>query len=165
MRKSTKIVATVGGAALVVTTAGTAYAWWTTTGTGTGSATAGTVSQNLTLTASQVTAADRLYPGGSAVAVQIAVSNPNTYSVSLSGTHAAITPGSVKCGSTVVPDAWFTLASNTISDATVVPAAADATHPGTGTLSPSGVTVQFNDAAADQNACKGAAVSFSLTSS
>ena len=164
MRKSTKILAVVGAASITVATAGAAYAWWTTTGTGTGSATAGTVSQNLTLTASQVTAADRLYPGGSPVALKIAVSNPNTYSVSLAGTTAAITAGSIKCGATSVPDSWFTLTSTGITSETITPAQTGAT-PGSATLTPSGVSVQFNDVAADQNVCKSATVSFALTSS
>lgn len=164
MRTFSKATIAVGTAAAIITSASAAYAWWTTSGTGTGSATAGTVSQNLTLTASQVTAGDRLYPGGAAVALKIAVSNPNTYSVSLAGTTVAITSGSIKCGATPVPDAWFTLAAATVTNTDITPAQVGVT-PGAATLSPSGVTVQFNDAAIDQNVCKSAAVTFNLTSS
>src|SRR4051794_27665550 len=62
MRKSTKITAALGGAALTVATAGAAYAYWTTTGNGSSSATAGTSSAFAVVVDAPTGAA--LTPGG-----------------------------------------------------------------------------------------------------
>ena len=78
---------------------GVAYAYWTTQGTGSGNATAGTL-QTVTIdTVSFPTAsAVRLYPGGLPTPVTITVTNPNSFAVTVSSlTYGAITSGNSGC--------------------------------------------------------------------
>lgn len=64
---------------------GVAFAVWTVSGSGTGAG-AASVAQSLTLTASTPTGANAsLYPGGPAGPVQFQVSNPNPFSVTITG--------------------------------------------------------------------------------
>ena len=159
---SKKRVAAIG----VITAAtmvggGMAVAYWTNGGSGTGSATAGTTSDNLIITGSVPTseaAGQGLVPGGTAQALLLNVNNPNTYSVQLTNQTVSIVPGSITCDLTEVGDSWFTLAATTIRSETVVGAERSAD------LDPSGVTLQMIDLpTVDQNDCKDAAVAFDLT--
>jgi len=74
MRKSTKITAALGGAALTVATAGAAYAYWTTTGGGTGSAS----TTNGGAVISVVGSAGAVAPGAPDQAITGTVSNTGT---------------------------------------------------------------------------------------
>jgi hypothetical protein len=69
--------AVIVGILLSLIASGSAYGYWQTLGTGTGTATTGTASP---LTLSPGTPTDRLYPGGSAD-VAVTVTNPNAYAV------------------------------------------------------------------------------------
>lgn len=84
-RGGTVLVATAAAAVLA---AGTAYAYWTTSGAGTGSAPAGTASS---LTVGTAAAAGSLYPGTS-VTGNVVVTNPNAFPVSLTGFTFTGTP-------------------------------------------------------------------------
>jgi hypothetical protein len=132
-----------------------AVAFWTTGGSGSGSATTGTPSSNLTINADGPTG---LVPDGVAQDLTLHVTNPNGYSVDLFGDTVSITSGSIKCGTTTVDDSWFTLDANSVTSHTTI-AANDS-----GDVTPSGVTLKMNDDVThDQDVCQGATVSFSLT--
>jgi uncharacterized protein YfaS (alpha-2-macroglobulin family) len=76
--RTSKRVLVVGGTVAALTTAGVAFAAWTSTGTGAGTATA-TTAKNLTVTAG---APSGLYPTGS-VTMPVTVTNTNPYKVQL----------------------------------------------------------------------------------
>ena len=128
--------------------AGAAVAYFTTTGTGSGSATAGT-SSPLTISAT-MNPASGLLPGGSPADVTFSVNNPsggnqNVGTVTLTSvsaytdnTQATPIPG---CSSS-----WFTMTP--VTENQDVPS-------GNTTLTAHG-SLQFNDAATSQDACKGA---------
>ncbi len=158
MKLRKKLVAVGAAGALVVGGSLAGYAFWTTGGSGTGSAGIGTDTSNVGLVASGT---GTLIPGGSAVGLNIATSNPNTYSVSLQG--KAVSISSVKCGGTDVSSAWFSVVDSAITSATVTPAH-NGTANGTANLTPSGVTIKMNnDPAASQDVCKNNNVTFNLT--
>jgi hypothetical protein len=78
---------------------GIAYSYWTTQGTGSGNATAGTLQTVKIDTVSFPTAtAVRLYPGGPTTPVTITVTNPNSFPVTVSSlTYGAITSENLGC--------------------------------------------------------------------
>lgn len=89
----------IAGAGLTVLASGTAFAYWTTVGAGTGAATATTAAP---LTTSGVVTAAGLYPGGSAGG-SLRISNPNPFSVSVTAaTFAPVAAPSSACVTTGV---------------------------------------------------------------
>jgi len=150
MRKSTKIVAAVGGAALVVATAGTAYAYWSTSGNGVGSATTDAGTADLTVT--QVSAPTNMAPGVPAGSFAVDVTNNANATVKVNQVVVSIS-------SITAPNA----------DATHTCTAADYSLSGTLTtgaasLAKNGVahftggSLGFNNTANNQDGCKGATV-------
>jgi hypothetical protein len=136
--------------AVIIAGAGVAFAYWTTTGSGTGNATNATTNGTITLTA---TFSGGLTPGGSKT-VTYTADNAGTSSlrvgtitptVSIDATH--VTAGCL------VGD--FTIPA-TISNTTVAAGAAGVAA-GTGTLS-------FADTGINQDGCKGAIVTLALAS-
>ena len=105
MRKqvSRKIAVVTTMTALVVV--GLVYAAWTTNGTGSGYAKAGTAQALSTVDVSASTTAT-LYPGGPAGDVTIRISNPNSYPVTVTGVsgNGSVTPdaGHASCTTTGV---------------------------------------------------------------
>ena len=99
--RKTAVVTTMAALAVV----GMVYAAWTTNGTGSGYAKAGTAQALSTVDVSASTSAT-LYPGGPAGDVSIKISNPNTYPVTVTGVtgSGAITPdaGHASCTTTGV---------------------------------------------------------------
>lgn len=175
MRKMNKKIAAVAVGAVALTGTGVAYAFWTTGGSGTGSATVGTDSP-VTVVASPDANEVPLVPGGAVNSLKLVVTNPNSYDVSLAGREVTITPGSVKCDDVVVPDAWFTLAQGKATITNPKLAAAAGTAPTATTITASGLQLQMNndtrltdgpdaDTIADgnQDVCKSATVAFELT--
>ena len=156
-----KKIAVAAAAAALVAGGVVAYGFWTTGGTGSGTATGGVPTSNLVVTVT-VPASTPLVLNGTPQAVNIvSVDNSsNAYSVDLKGDTATIDSGSIKCGSTTVDNDWFTLSSGTISDGTVYPASTLTTN-----ASPpaSGLTLKMvDDTTEDQDACQGAAITFSI---
>lgn len=106
----------VGG----ITAGGTAYALWSSTGTGSGRA--GTLSAQ-TLTVTAVTVTGDLYPGASGK-LSFTLTNPNPYAV----TFTAMTPGTITSSNqTTCPAANLTVA--TIPSGLSLTVAANATSP------------------------------------
>jgi hypothetical protein len=159
---SKKRLATIaGGTAIVMAGAGVGYAYWTTGGSGSGSAAVGHEDANLGVVGTVHQGDGALQPGGPSVQIDLAVTNSNTYSAHLKNDVVTITPGSITCGAQSVPDDWFSIVNGTISNDEDVPAKSGTTN-GTATLSPSGVTLEMNDSSDNQNVCQSATVSFDL---
>ena len=145
-KKRALIVAVVAALALIAAIAG--YAYWTTTGSGTGSSTAGTTSA-ITLHASFTTG---IFPGGT-----------KTVSFTADSTN----PGNVRVGTVHLASVSFDAGHSGC-------AAADFTMPdvvqnfeipnGTGTALPNNGTLTFADTASNQDACQGATITLNLTS-
>lgn len=150
-RISRRRVAAFIGIPLALAFAGGAYAYWTAGGTGTGTATVGTVNA---ITVNQTTVLTAMYPGDSPQTISGTFTNTNSGPVYVPSVTASI-QSVVKAGGAPVGtcDATdFTLASAT---ATVNAQVASGTGVGTWT----GPTIQFNNkAGANQDACKGATV-------
>ncbi len=147
MKLRSKTVA-VTTAVLVVAGGGAALAYWTTTGTGTGSAATASANGSLTLHADF---AAGLTPGAS-VPVTFTADNPGTSSLRLS----EITDVTVSTGTPGCLAGDFVVRGLTTTPATVA-AGSRGTKVGTATLA-------FTDTGVDQDACKGATVTLSVSS-
>ncbi|YCK82217.1 hypothetical protein M1D89_02955 [Arthrobacter sp. D3-18] len=147
LSKKSRITAAVAGVALVAVGGGAAYAYWTTTGSGSGEATNAAGGGTVTLHA---TFAGGLAPGNE-VAVAYTADNATTSSTVVGDLSANVTTNVATC----LP-AWFEVTAVT----TNTPVAANST----GTSVGSGV-LKFNDSTtANQDACKGAVVTVNVTS-
>jgi hypothetical protein len=152
MRKPSKKALAVVTAVALLAGGGTAFAYWTTTGTGAGTAatTAGTLN-NLTFTQSTVNA---MYPGDSSQALTVGVKNTGTESTYVTTVKAYITTDKSGCtgadfkiagvatGTALAPTGLTWTAADLAANGT-----ADATS-----------TIQFNNTTANQDACKTATV-------
>jgi hypothetical protein len=159
-KTSKKVAAALAAGAVTVAGSGVAFAYWTSTGNGTGTAaaTAGAVN---TLTFTQ-TALDGMYPGDSAQTLTVAVKNTGDQSVYISTVKAYLTvvknsgntavgncnAGDFKLGGVVNAADADSAVEMTWTDEDL---AKDEVHNATS-------TVQFNNTAENQDACKGAAV-------
>lgn len=144
-RKSKMILA---GIATLAITGGTAFAYWTQGGTGTGTAAAGsTIDIVVTQTSPAIS---NLYPGGPSASLSGKFNNPNPGSVNIVSVTAAVT--------SVSPSACA--ASNFIiagtSGATTVPS-------GTAVGSWNGLTIQLNETGVNQDICKDAIATITYT--
>lgn len=145
-RSSTVLAATI--APLLV--AGTAYAYWTTSGSGSATAAAGS-STNLTV--GTAAAAGNLYPGGS-VSGSVVITNPNPFPVSLTG--MTFQPATADAGHTGCTTTGVTFAPTTTLPLTI---------PKQGGTAANAVTVNFS-ASMDYtsvNGCQGATFTAAYT--
>src|SRR5215210_4462746 len=143
---------TVGlGAVLVLALAGAAFAYWTAGGSGSGSATA--AGAQTPLTANQTTVLTAMYPGDSAQTITGNFDNPNTGLIQVASVTASIASVTKAVGAPAgtCDESDFTLASAVMTVNAEVAA-------GTAKGSFTGATIQFNDKASNQDACKGATV-------
>jgi hypothetical protein len=159
MRRFTKKQYLVAGvaAAIIAGTAGSAIAYWTTSGGGTGSATTGS---GTAVTVTQVGTVSALVPAGPAGAVDFKINNPastpqyiSTVAVSITGVTGPNINGSFPC---------------TASDFTLVqPTAINAQLPsGDSTYAPSGASLALtNSTTLNQDGCKGATVALAFNAS
>ena len=150
MRKlsnKSRITAAVAGVALVAVGGGAAYAYWTTTGSGNGTATNSAGGGTVTLHA---TFDGGLAPGNS-VPVAYTADNSTTSSTVVGDLAAEVSTNVPGCEA-----AWFEVTADTGN--VRVLAKTTGTSVGAGTLT-------FNDSATEnQDACKGAVVTVSVTS-
>lgn len=135
---------------------GLVYAAWTTNGTGSGYAKAGTAQALSTVDVSASTSAT-LYPGGPAGDVLIRISNPNPYPVTVTAVsgNGAITPDSGHSGCSPTGVSFTNQTGLTIS----VPAKVGATNGETETTL-SGAASMSN---ASVDACQGAVFTIPVT--
>lgn len=153
--KSKKGIALLATLVVAVVAAVGAYAYFTTTGTGPGSAKVGS-NTGLTITAGAVPTG--LTPGGGAMSVPYSISNPSANGVQNLGvvSIAGITVDATHAGNGCLAS-WFTSSPATTAVGTIV-AGGSYTSSG-GTDEP---TVQMNNIGSSQDACQGATLSFTL---
>lgn len=136
---------------LALAIGGVAFAYWTAGGTGTGSATVGTVSD---ITVNQTTVLAAMYPGDSPQTISGTFTNTNSGSVYV--TSVTVSIGSVTKADGA-PSGTCDATDFTLTNATAPVGAQVA--PGTSVGSWTGPTIQFNDkAGSNQDACKNATV-------
>ncbi|WP_457945979.1 hypothetical protein ACTAQI_11495 [Pseudarthrobacter sp. alpha12b] len=147
MTKKNKIAAVALSATLLAAGGGAAYAYWSTTGSGTGSAAASSGTKDVVL---HTSFSKDIAPGESRT-VTYTADNPNTSSTVVGSLAASVvTSDPTNC----LAD-WFTIDAPVAS--TPVPATSTGTPLGTGTL-------KFLDTADKQDACKGATITVNVTS-
>ncbi len=150
-KKKTTIVAL----ALMLVTGGGAFAYWTTGGAGTGEATTGST---VDITVQQTSTVTAMGPGDAAQTLSGNFDNPNAGPVYVSTVTASIASVDKDAGAPVgTCDASdYTLGSAVMTVNAQVPA-------GTAQGAWTGATIQFNNTAANQDACKGATVNLAYT--
>ncbi|MDQ0673973.1 hypothetical protein QFZ36_001534 [Pseudarthrobacter siccitolerans] len=150
MTKKNKIAAAAASVALVAVGGGAAYAYWSTTGGGYGTATAG--SDNAVVIHAAFD--DGITPGvNGAKTIKYTADNPNTSSTPVTlNTATTVSTSAADC-----KGSWFTATVPTATT-TVAGNAVGAALTGTGTLTLN------DDPAVDQNACKGATITVTVTS-
>lgn len=135
---------------------GIAFAYWTVTGSGSGT---GATGNNAAITINQTSSVTNLRPGGAAQALEGDFTNTNggpVYVTSVTVSIASVTKaGGAPSGTCDATD--YTLTGATMAVAAEVPA-------GTNQGSWSGATIAFNNKASSQDACKGATVNLAYTS-
>ncbi len=144
-----KIAGAVAVSAVVAMGAGSAVAFWTTTGGGTGSAGVGT---DTPITVVQTSTISGLGPGSPAQALSGTFTNPNDYPVSISGLTAAVT-ATDKNGCSATD---FVIGGTANLPTNGVIAVDD-------TSAWSGLNVSMTNTAANQNACKNAVLTITYT--
>lgn len=144
-------------AALLIVSAGAAFAYWTVGGSGTGTAATGTSTDIVVVQTSVVT---DMYPGDTAQTLSGTFTNNNTGPIYVGTVTASIDTvdkaGDAPAGTCDATD--YTLADAAMTVDAEVPAGSDA---GAWT----GATIKFNDKATNQDACKGATVNLAYTMS
>lgn len=160
MNKTSMRILAIGLPLAAVATTGAALAYWSSTGsaTGTSSTQAGVAS----LTVVQASAPTNLAPGVAAGGVTVTVTNPtgSTSDVKVSQVVASIA-SVVKA--TDAPAGTCAAADYTLAGATMTAGAKELIPGGSTTFS--GATLAFNNTTADQNGCKGATVTLSYAAS
>lgn len=154
-RRGIKVAAVAGGLVLI---GSAAFAYWTQSGTGTGSASTGTTAA---ITVNQTTTINGLAPGVAPLTLSGDFTNPNTATVHVATVAVTVTSVTKAAGAPAGP---CTAADYEIlgSPMTVNADVVSGTHVGSWT----GATIAFkNDPAASQDGCKGATVTLGYTSS
>ncbi|MCA1697747.1 MAG: hypothetical protein LC790_02120 [Actinobacteria bacterium] len=139
------------GAIVTLVVAGSAFAFWTAGGSGTGSA--GVAAGQSALSANQTTALTAMFPGDSAQIISGDFNNSNAGPVHVNTVTASIA-SVVKASNAVAGtcDATdFELAFATMTVNKEIPV-------GTGVSSWTGAAIRFNNKTVNQDACKGATV-------
>jgi len=151
MRKRVSRTLAVATTLIAFGVVGLVYAAWTTNGSGSGYAKAGTA-QALTTIDVSASASATLYPGGPAGDVLIRVSNPNSYPVTVTGVagNGSITPDAGHAGCTTTGVSFTDQTGLSIS----VPAS------GQTQTTLSGAATMSN---ASLNACQGATFTIPVT--
>ena len=154
MHKFTKKAMAISVTLAFLGGAGGAFAYWTNTGSGSGTSATGT---NTPVVIVQTSTPTGLYPGGPAQPLSGNFNNPNagnTYVTAVTATGYTIDAGHAAC---LAGGGHYTLGgvSNLPGD---VPA-------GVGVGAWSGLTITMNNLVTDQDACKGAIVTVTYTSS
>jgi len=155
--RGSRRAAAIFTAVLFLLGGGLAYAYWTVTGAGTGTATTGNTSA---ITVNQTSTITGLAPGSAAQTLSGTFNNSNSGPVYVTSVTAAISSVTKATGAaTGTCDATdYTLSGATMPVGAQVPAGSSQ---GTWT----GATIAFNNkTSTNQDACKGATVNFSYTS-
>ena len=149
-KRGTLLVASLATALLVG--GGVAFAYWTTTGSGTSTATAGDSSPVVVTQTNVVTG---LYPGGPAQDINLNIANSNSAAQRLETVAVSVSSTS---------DAGCTAADFTVTDATIaaeVPSGSTNAYLGSAT----GATIKMKNAATSQDACKNVTINLAFNAS
>jgi hypothetical protein len=149
IRRHKRLLGVVFVATLAI--AGTATAYWTQSGSGTGSASTGTTASNIVV--HQTSSIAGLFPGGPAQNLSGNFDNPNTAPVFISSVTAVIPSTWAVPGDTSKPPC--TAADFTISGTANVNAEVG---PGTGVGAWNGLTIAMHDSGNNQDNCKNVTV-------
>lgn len=156
MKVSRKYVAAAAVVVASVVLGATAYGFWTTSGTGTGSAVTAT---STAVTVAQLGATTGLYPGGPAVPVNFTINNPGPsaqYISTVAVTMTGVTGANVGVlGPCTVGDFVLTQPAAINADLAV----------GATNFAPSGSTISLTNAATNQDGCKSATVALAFAAS
>ncbi|MDQ1483410.1 MAG: hypothetical protein QOF35_1486 [Actinomycetota bacterium] len=155
MRKVTKKVSATAFATALLAGGGVAFAYWTNTGSGAGSATTGS---NTGVTVTQTSVISGLYPGQGAVTLSGKFNNLNSgavYVTDVTATGYTVDSASVTAGCAASGN--YTLGGTAAVGASV-PA-------GTAVGSWSGLTIAMNNTGSNQDACKDAVLTITYASS
>ena len=147
------------GAVLLVTGAGVASAYWTSSGAGSGTATAGA---NMPVTINQSTGVPAMYPGQAAVTLAGTFNNTNqgsTYVTEVTATGYTIDAAHVTAGCTGAQGNYTLGGMAVVAGNDVAPGAPSVGSHWTG------LTIAMNNLATAQDACKGAVVTITFASS
>ena len=158
--KKKKSAAFVAAGVIGLATAGGAYAYWTSLGGGTGTATTRAGASNVFLvTGGSATA---MYPGDSAQTVTATVKNTGTESYKIQAVKAYVTTNKTNCDGSdyklngaVAPVSEATAASLGVTAVDLAPAATTTVD----------YTLQFNNKTTNQDACQGATVTINYVAS
>ncbi|MCU1495313.1 MAG: hypothetical protein JWO62_3077 [Acidimicrobiaceae bacterium] len=150
-----KLVAAGLAVGVTLGVGGAAFAYFTTGGSGTGTAGVGTSSD---LTINQVGSISGLLPGGGSQPIEYSIDNTSTGNQDVTGVTVAIAsitaPAAVGGLTCTSPDFTLTQPNTVPGDI-----AAKTTY----TSAPSGASISMNDTASNQDGCKGATVNLSFT--
>jgi hypothetical protein len=147
MKRMTTRTAIIGGAAAaaLLLGGGVAFAFWTSNGSGTGTAEAG-VTTALTIT--PVAAPTDLYPDGPAQLVTVNVANDSDSDVKLASVDVDVTSAPPLC---------------LLADFTVTTVDTDIIIPGGGNVDVDAANIALENTAVNQDACKGATLGLTFT--
>lgn len=154
MRKLSKKTLAVATTVVLLSGGGAAYAYWTNSGTGTGSATTGT---NLAITVAQTASSAVLLPGEAPSTLSGTFTNPNASAVyvhQVIGTLASVTGGGVAPLACTIAD--YALTTGTITIDAEVLADDSSTW--------SGIQVRMLDSGTNQDKCKNATINLTYAS-
>jgi hypothetical protein len=155
-RAAIVIVPAVAG----VFVAGTAFAYWTTSGTGSGSGDSGTTQA---VTVSQTSTVTNLVPGGADQNVDFKINNPKSTSQRVNGVTIAVSTITT-AGGVAIPTTGVGVSCSPADFLITQPAALNADVPNGDTVfSSSGAKIHMINAAYNQNGCQNAIVNLSLT--
>jgi hypothetical protein len=155
LRKLSKRAAYITSAAIaVLLVAGIAFAYFTSTGSGTGSATVGSAANDITVTG---TGGSDLYPGGPGVTVSFTASNGSDFNQKLSNIQLVSVSGPGGCDTTV-PTVFHMADVAVGADGNLAPNASSVALTETGML-------YMEDNGANQDPCQGGSLmlTFSTT--
>jgi hypothetical protein len=156
--KKKKLAVVVLTGALMFAGAGVAFAYFTSTGTGTGSGAVGTATNDITVVGTETTP---VFPGGATGVVSFTASNAAANPERLSNIHlTVVTPDTLHSSCATVLNTDFSMADVPVAvgDGTL------AAHASAVSLTESG-TLVMHDTGVSQNACEGATLTLTFTTS
>ncbi len=144
--------------ACLLVSAASAYAYWTSGGTGSGSAATGTTTG---ITVNQTSTPTGLYPGGPAQPLSGNFTNTNSGPIQVASVNATIASVTKATGAPAGPCTATDFTLSGFPTTTITPAEIPS---GTGVGSWSGGSIAMVNSASNQDGCKGATVNISYTS-
>jgi hypothetical protein len=155
-----KAIAVTVGTVVLLSGAGVAFAYWTNSGTGTGTAATGT---NVAVTLTQTSTPTAMAPGIAPQVLSGTFTNGNAGPVFVKTVIAAVSKVEKPLGTLSVgcSAADYTIAGTSVIQGAAAGVGAQVPVGSAGTWS--GLTIEFNNTASNQDACKDAVVTIGYT--